>query len=57
MVVKNEDAVWFYMKVLIAGFKGFTLVCCKSPTKEKRKEVVIEYHLIHIQLGTLGLEE
>ena len=58
VVEKNKDAVRFYMKVLMAARnRGFTLVCCKSRRKERRKEVVIEYHLIHIQLGTLGLKE
>ena len=54
MVEKNEDVVRFYMKFLIPGF---TLVCYKPRWKKRRKELFIEYHLIHIQLGTHGLEE
>ena len=37
---EDEDAVRFYMKVLMAGWnKGFTLVCCNSHRKEGRDEM------------------
>ena len=45
-VREDEDAVRFYMKVLMEAWnEGFTLVCCKSCRKERSKEgneVVIE---------------